>query len=57
MEMENVNGFIRIFLHIFISKYLLKEVIIFKKLLAMTTMSLSLKYPVADRSMIFHKGF
>lgn len=57
MEKENGNYFIWIFLHIFISKYLLKEVIIFKELLAMNTMSLSLKCPVTDGSMIFHKGF
>lgn len=57
MEKENGNYFIWIFLHIFISKYLLKEVIIFKELLAMNTMSLSLECPVTDGSMIFHKGF
>lgn len=56
MGKENGNDFIWIFLQISISKYVLKKVIIFKELLAMNIMPLSLKCPVADRSMIFHKG-
>lgn len=46
-------------LNIFISKYLLKKVIIFKELLANTgnTVSLFLQCPVANRSMKFQKGF
>lgn len=57
MEMKNGNGFIWIFLNTFISKSLLKKVIIFKELLAMNTVSLSLQCPVANRSMKFQKGF